>query len=215
MDQADRPKRRYHSKRRQQQAQETREQILTAARKLFLESGYAGATVEAIAQEAGVAPLTVYAAFGNKRSILAGVVDLTVGGDDRPIPLLQRPGPQSVLQEKDPAQQIHRFAFDIADILERVAPVFEVMRTAAKTEPEIAELLEDLLEERLHNIGIFVQHVSANGDLREGLDDAQAAEIVWTIASPEVYRLLTADRGWPKERFSEWLGETLTRLLLA
>jgi len=214
MVQADKPKRKYHSKRRQEQARETRQRILVAALKLFSEHGYAGATIEAIAQEAGVAPLTVFAIFGNKRSILAGLIKVSVGGDDQPIPLLQRPGPQSVLQEKDPTRQIYRFAGDITDILERVAPVFEIMRMAAKTEPEIADMLKNILEDRLYNLGIFVQHVSANSDLREGLDEAEATEIVWSIASPEVYRLLTVDRGWSKERFSEWLGDTLTRLLL-
>ena len=214
MVQADKPKRKYHSKRRQEQARETRQRILVAALKLFSEHGYGGATIEAIAREAGVAPETIFATFGNKRTILAALIDVAVGGDEQPIPLLQRPGPQSVLQEKDPTRQIYRFAGDITDILERVAPVFEIMRMAAKTEPEIADLLKNILEDRLYNLGIFVQHVSANSDLREGLDEAEATEIVWSIASPEVYRLLTVDRGWSKERFSEWLGDTLTRLLL-
>ena len=214
MVQPDKPKRKYHSQRRQEQARETRQRILSAALKLFSEHGYTGATIEAIAQEAGVAPLTIFAIFGNKRSILAGLGKVSVGGDDQPIPLMQRPGPQSVLQEKDPMRQIHLFAVDIAGILERVAPVFEIMRMAAKTEPEIADLLKNILEDRLYNLGIFVQHVSANSDLREGLDEAEATEIVWSIASPEVYRLLTVDRRWSKERFSQWLGDTLTRLLL-
>ena len=44
--------------------------------------GYAGATIEAIAQEAGVAPETIFAVFGNKRTILAKLIDVVVGGDD-------------------------------------------------------------------------------------------------------------------------------------
>ncbi len=207
-------KRPYRSSRRQEQARETHRKILAAALELFSKYGYTGATIEAIAQEAGVSPLTVFAIFGNKRSILAGLIDVSVGGDDQPTPLLQRPGPQSVLQEKDPNRQLHRFAADIADILERVAPVFEIMRMAAKTEPEIDQMLQDSLEARLQNLGIFVQHVSANTPLRDGLNEAQATETVWTIASPEVYRLLTVDRGWTKERFSQWLGDSLARLLL-
>jgi AcrR family transcriptional regulator len=214
MPKQDRPKRKYHSIRRKEQAQETRRRLLSAALKLFSEHGYTGATIEAIAEEAGVSPLTVFAVFGNKRSILTSLVGISVGGDDQSIPLLQRPGPKSVLQEMDPTRQIQLFATDIADILERVTPVFEIMRMAAKTEREIAELLSNILEERLQNLGVFVQHLSAHNDLREGLDDSQATEIVWTIASPDVYRLLTVERGWPKERFSQWLSDALTRLLL-
>ncbi|HEV3363192.1 MAG TPA: helix-turn-helix domain-containing protein, partial [Acidimicrobiia bacterium] len=62
------PKRR--STYRQLQAQMTRERIVDAARTLMGERGWAGATIEAIADKAGVATPTVYAAFGNKLGIL-------------------------------------------------------------------------------------------------------------------------------------------------
>lgn len=214
MTQPKKPKRPYNSSRRQAQARETRRQIIEAARRLFTESGYAGATIEAIAHEASVAPETIYAVFGNKRTILANLIDISVGGDDQPVPLLQRPGPQTVLREHDPGRQLHLFAQDIAGILERVAPVFAIMRTAAKTEPDIAELLTNLLEERLRTLAAFVQNLAANSPLREGLDEAQAAETVWAITSPEVFSLLIQDRGWSKERYVQWLGDSLVRLLL-
>jgi hypothetical protein len=101
-----------------------------------------------------------------------------------------------------------------ATILERVAPIFEIMRTAAKTEPDIAELLMTLLDERLHNMTILVQSISSHSPLREGLDIPQAAEIVWTVTNPEVFTLLTGIRGWSKEHYSHWLGDTLVRLLI-
>ncbi len=207
-------KRKYNSTRRQAQARETRKQIIEAAYQLFAAHGYVGATIEAIAQDAGVAPETIFAIFGNKRTILAELIHISVGGDDLPVSLMQRPGPQTVLQERNPVQQMQLFAQDMSGILERVTPVFEIMRMAAKTEPEIAELLKNLLADRLHNISIFVQHLSAHSTLLEGMDDVQAAEIVWTITSPEVFGLLTADRGWSRDRYTQWLGETLTRLLL-
>ncbi|MEZ4769522.1 MAG: TetR/AcrR family transcriptional regulator [Caldilineales bacterium] len=207
-------KRKYDSTRRQAQARETRRQIIKAAGRLFTENGYNGTTIEAIAGEAGVAPETIFAVFGNKRTILARVVDVSVGGDDLPVPLLQRAGPKAVLQEPDPIQQLRLFAQDISGILERVAPVFATMRMAAKTEPEIAELLTSLLQERLHNLTGFVQQLSSHTSLRDGMDVAQGAETVWAITSPEVYSLLTVDRGWSREQYAGWLGDTLIRLLL-
>jgi TetR/AcrR family transcriptional regulator of autoinduction and epiphytic fitness len=208
------PKRAYNSTRRQAQARETRMQILTAARKLFIAYGYAGATIEAVAQEAGVAAETVFAIFGSKRTILARLMDVTVGGDDQPVPLLQRSGPQATLQESDPTCQLQLFAQDITTILERVAPLFEVLRMAAKTEPDIAELLKNLLQERFKNMMFFVQSLFSHGPMRQGLVQVQSAEIVWTLSSPEVFRLLTQDRGWSREQYIAWLGDTLVRLLL-
>ena len=99
-------------------------------------------------------------------------------------------------------------------ILARVAPIFEMMRLAAKTEPDIADLLQNILGERLHNMVIFVQYLSEHSQLREGLADTQAAEMVWTLTSPEVFQLLTVDRAWSSEQYMQWLADTLTRLLL-
>lgn len=208
------PKRKYNSNRRQEQARETKQRILDAALTLFTRHGYAGATIEAIAQEAGVSPLTIFAAFGNKVTLLSQLVRVSVGGDDQPIPLLQRPGPQAVLQEMDPIQKILRFARDISDILERVAPLFEIMRMAAKTEPEIADLLSSRLEARFQNLSVFVSSLSAHSKLREGVGEWSAGETVWAIAGPDIYRLLTLDRGWSKKQYSQWLGDALIRLLL-
>jgi len=208
------PKRVYRSSQRQSQARETRKQIIEAARELFIERGYVGATIEAIAQQAGVASETVFAVFGNKRAILVALVDISVGGDDQPISLLNRPGPQSVMSESDPIRQLHLFARDISEILERVAPIFEIMRMAAKTEPDIAELLKKLLAERYNNLALFVRQLASHCPLREELNVDQAVEIVWAITSPELFILLTSDREWSNESYIQWLGDTLTRLLL-
>lgn len=207
-------KRPYNSTRRQAQARATRRQIIDAAYRLFTESGYDGATVEAIAARAGVATETVYATFGNKRTILARTIDIAVGGDDQPVDVLQRPDPQLVLQMTDPAQLLRAFATGITDTLERVAPLFAVMRAAAQTEAEIAELLNGLLAERFQNLGFFVKQLAAHSALAAGMDQTAATETVWALTSPELFSLFTVDRGWSKARYADWLGAALVRLLL-
>jgi len=214
MSQGVRRKREYNSSRRTEQAQETKRRILDAARTLFCQLGYSGATIELIAQEAGVSPLTIYSSFGNKPSLLAALVGVLVGGNEEPVPLLERPGPQAVLKETDPVVKLHRFAEDISDILERVAPLFAVMRAAAKSEPEIAALLAERLEARFQNLKAFVQNLMAHTTLRAGLDEESATTTVWAITSPDMYLLLTNDRSWSKARFAVWLGHSLVRLLL-
>jgi len=207
-------KRKYDSSRRKAQARQTRLQITEAAYKLFVERGYAGATIEAIAQEAGVAQETVYAIFGSKRKILAFLLDISVGGDDQPVRILDRREPQAVLHDTDQKRQLAMFAKGITEILIRAAPIVEIMRNAAKIEPEIAELLENMLKERLQNMTSFAQSVADNGPLQVGLDEAQAGEMVWAMTSPELFQLLTIDRGWTKEKYTQWLTDVLPRLLL-
>jgi AcrR family transcriptional regulator len=207
-------KRTYNSSRRKEQARLTNRQIVEAARKLFTERGYSGATIEAIAQEAGVSVETVYATFGSKRVILARLIDVSLVGDDEPIPLLQRPGPRAVKQEKDQQRQVQLFARDTQEIMGRMAPIFGIMRIAAKTEPDISEILHHILESRVHGMDEFIRALIANGPLRADLTPTEAAETVWAISSAEVYSLLTIDRGWSSDQYEQWLAKTLTKLLL-
>jgi AcrR family transcriptional regulator len=208
------PVRKYDSTRRQAQARETRLQIAQAARMLFLERGYGGTTIESIAEKAGVAPETIYAAFKNKRNILSFLFDISIGGDDEDIRLLDRPDPQAVLNETDQHRQLTLFARDITKILHRAAPIFEILRIAAKTEPSIAELVQRLVRERFANMTMVAKSVAGNGPLREGLTRTQATELLWSMTSPELYLLFTRDRGWSDEQYTEWLMDTLVRLLL-
>jgi AcrR family transcriptional regulator len=67
-------KRSYSSAKREEQARETRRSILDAAHDLFIATGYAATTIQAIADRAGVAVQTVYAVFGNKRELLRQLI---------------------------------------------------------------------------------------------------------------------------------------------
>jgi hypothetical protein len=106
------------------------------------------------------------------------------------------------------------FAKDITTILDRAAPIFEVMRGAAKTEREIATLVQRMVKERLRNMSRVAESIAANGPLRNGLDKRAATEIIWSMTSPELYRLVTVDLGWTNEKYASWLTDALTRLLL-
>jgi TetR/AcrR family transcriptional regulator of autoinduction and epiphytic fitness len=208
------PKRKYNSSRRREQARQTRRSILEASRSLFFEKGYAGTSLEAIAQEAGVAVETVYANFGSKRAILASLVDFSVVGDEEPLPLLERPQILATLQETDPLRLITAFVHDIYEIMSRMSPIFALLRATAKSEPEIGSMLESLLKERLQGMAFFVNQVANIGPLRENLSAEQAAETVWTLSSGEVFQLLIEDLGWTREQYETWLWDALTRLLL-
>jgi AcrR family transcriptional regulator len=208
-------KRKYDSTRRQVQAGETRRQILDAAQKLFIEHGYAGATIEAIAKEAGVALKTVYAAFKNKWKILVTLLNNSSSNSgEENIPMLERAGPKAVSQEHDQRRQLQMFAQVVANNMERAAYISEIMQVAAKTEADVDKMVQNLNKQRWQHMAVAVQQIVTNGPLQEKMDAAHATDIVWTLTSPEVFLLLTRDRGWSKEKYAEWLADTLTRALL-
>jgi len=200
----------YRSERRREQAEETRVRVLDAAGALFEERGYDGASIAAIAAAAGVSQETVYSRFGNKRALFGELVARAVRGvDPRPVPLQE--GPRSLGAASDQREQLRVFAADIAERLERAAPLVALIG-AARAEPDLAELLRRLHSERLRNLRMVVDSLVSNGPLR--LPEQEALETVWALTSPELHQLLVRVRGWSRSRYRAWLADSLAALLL-
>ena len=208
-------KRTYDSSRRQAQANETRRHILQAARKLFIERGYAGATAEAIAAEAGVSAQTIYAIFKNKKRMLVSLMSVSpaTGVEDH-TPMAERASVQAVSQERDRHHQLQMFAQVVAANLDQVSVVFEIMTDAAKNEPEFDRIVKKLNKQRLENMTFAVQQFVSHGPFRDEIGFEYARDTVWTLTSGDVFLLLTQERGWSKEQYAEWLADMLIKALL-
>lgn len=207
--------RRYDSPVRREQARQTRAAVVRAAHRRFLADGYASTTLAAVARDAGVSVDTVYAVFGSKRGLLAAVMDVNVGGDDQPLAVLDRELPQRMRAESDQRRQISLFATGMAGELERIRPLDDVLRSAAAADPDVAAARHEQNDVQRHAaMATVVGWVRARGQLRSGLDDAAAADVVWTLTSPEVHHMLLTTRGWTRSQYETWLRETLERALL-
>src|SRR5438128_4885209 len=169
MPRAVKPRRSYDSPRRREQASATRRAILEAARELFVANGYVGTTIEAIAARANVSPETVYATFKNKRSILSRLLDVSMAGDDAPVPILERSWVQEMRDEPDPQRRLRILARNGRSILERTAPIHEVLRGAAAADPQIASLWEMNKAQRAEGQRQLLGIVTERGPLRPGL----------------------------------------------
>jgi tetratricopeptide (TPR) repeat protein len=56
--------------------------------------------------------------------------------------------------------------------------------------------------------------LAAKKALRPGLTVQDAADIIFTLDSPEVYLLLTAERGWSPAQWQRWLTDTIADAIL-
>jgi AcrR family transcriptional regulator len=210
------PRRKYNSTRRQAQAAQTRQDILAAAHRLFLERGYAGTTLAAIATAAGVVVETIYRAYGSKAELFKAVVRAAVaGGADRAqVPVEQRPAIAAVIAEPDPHRQLELYAATQPGIHARAGPLMRVLVEAAATDPELARLRAQIEDERRNGQGSVAQLLADRGVLRPDLPVQEAGDLVWTLSSLAVYDLLVLQRGWTPERYRDWLGAALARDLL-
>jgi AcrR family transcriptional regulator len=207
-------RRTYTSQLRQEQARHTRIRVLEAAQRRFTDGGYAATTVESIAREAGVAVDTVYSIFGTKRELLAQLAYFRAAGNDEPVAVIDQAGPQAVRRETDQRRQLTMFANGVTGIIERIRPVDGVLRSASAVDAGVAELRARIQEERFSSMRTFAGWLAKNGPLRAGISTPDAATIIWTLTSPDVYALFCDARGWSRARYVRWLAESLIATLL-
>lgn len=201
----------YRSVLRREQALETRERVLEAAHAVFVGRGYAGATIASIATDAGVSAETVYAAFGNKRTLLREVMGRAVrGAGDAPV--VEQEGPRALAGAADPREKLRIFAADVRVRLARAAPLMAVLAAAAAGEPELGELRERMHAARRENLRTVAVSLGQTGGLVPDVESA--TDTVWALASPELYNLLVGPGGWTPDRYETWLAESLSRALL-
>lgn len=206
--------RRYDNRNRQEMAGQTRRRILEAARRLFAEKGYGATTIQAIADEAGVAVQTVFAAFGSKLEILKQLFDISVVGDDAALPLAERPEWRAWEAEGDGERMVALFSRANRDIAERTADVVGVLAAAASSHPEIARMWEQAEAARYQDQSRLAERLADRGLLRPTLSVRQAADVIWTLAGPGIYTDLARRRGWSSQEYDEWLADHLGHALL-
>jgi AcrR family transcriptional regulator len=189
--------------------------VTEAARVLFLERGYAATTIEAISDRSDVPPATVYRLFSSKLGILKALLDLSIAGDDQAVGLPDRPHVRALLADRDPRNQLSGLAGLIRGIMSRAEPLHRILVSAAGSDPDAAALLAELTQRRQHGHAQIARSLARGGALRPKLRERDADDIIDALTSPEVYRLLVCDRGWPPERYEQWLTDILIDQLLA
>jgi AcrR family transcriptional regulator len=204
----------YRSPLREGRARANREAVLAQAHRLFLEQGYARTSIAEIAAAAGVSPDLVYKLFGSKRGLVFEVMNFAATGRDGSPPVLDQEWSLRVRAEKNQRRQLAMFAEDVAGRMSRVRPVDDVIRSAGEVDPVLAAKRTEMHQERLANLRVAVGWLAANGPLRPGLDEEEATATVWTVAGPDVHRLLVDELGWDHERYRDWVHATLEAALL-
>jgi AcrR family transcriptional regulator len=188
--------------------------VVEAARRLFVRQGYASTTIQALADEAGVAVQTIYASFGSKREVLKELFDISVVGDSQPVALVERPEWQAWEAEREPGRQVDLFAGAQRLVSSRAAEVMQVLLAAAASDPEIAQMHKEAESARYGDQRRLADALSGRDQLRQGLSADRAADVIWTLAGPATYTDLVRHRGWDKQDYEQWLSAQLRAALL-
>jgi AcrR family transcriptional regulator len=205
----------YSSTLRAAQAQATRRAIVDAAATLFVERGYGGTSVDAIAEAAGVSRKTVFTSVGGKLETLKLALDWAIAGDDEPIPVLDRPHVRSAMQEPDARRVLRDFATNILEVMSRTAALTRVLESAAGLDDDVRALSDDLRAQRQHGMSFLAALLHERGALRPDLTVEEAADVLWLFNDSAPYHRLVVEQGWSPERYETWLAEGLLSRLVA
>ena len=192
-----------------EKSRQTRRRILQAANELFVRQGYGATTLQGIADHAGVAVQTIYFAFGNKPSLLKELVDVTIAGDDEPVPTMQRDWFRDALATETADAHLRAYVGGTCQVLQRVAPIVDVLRSAGTSDPSIASLWQYETDPRLEVSSASARSLMGKPGARGDVSAEQAADVLFGLLSPELYLLFVRDRRWSPDRWEQWVYDTL------
>lgn len=206
--------RRYRSVVREEGARRTRRAIVLAASELFAKYGYGATSLAEVAASAGVARPTVTAAFGTKPALLREVVNEALAGDDEPVPVAQRPWFRPVWDAGTHPDVLTAYAQVCTLIGRRAAQLFEVVRRAADTSPEVADLWESTRSNRRAGATMVVDHLRKLGPLTGQAGYDTAVDALWFFNDPTHYDTLVRHCGWEEASFTAWLAARMQNAVL-
>lgn len=189
-------------------AADTRREILRAARRLFAGHGFAGTSVQQIAEQAGVAVQTIYSSVGSKSALLLALNDLI--DEEADVAGLTA----ELLQETGPPQLIAKGVHLTRQLNERCGDLIQVLVSAEPAEPEAAAVVADGMRRHEHGAGQLAQRLAALGALQAGTTPERASAVFSMMTSPASWRQLTHRARWTFDEAEAWLTSSLTQLLL-
>jgi AcrR family transcriptional regulator len=201
-------KRSYESSLRKEKSEQTKRNIVVAAKRLFAAKGYEGTTIEQIAKRAKIATPTVYFFFKSKEGVLNELIHQSLFGSEY----------ESLLERC-------RALSDPIAALKMAAPIARAVYDAARSEmsfilgiyalsPEIGKVVSRLEQKRYEHQEPTIRLLEFHNLLPDHLDVTRARDLLWLLTCRENYRLLVIERGWSSEEYEAWLAGALVQFLV-
>lgn len=188
--------------------EETRIQILNAARALL--EGPRGASVglEEVAKAAGVSRQSVYLYFGSRAGLLLDLVqhiDDTEGLEELAA---------SVWQASTGAEALDALATLVAVYSPRIYGAARAVLAARSTDEAVAAAWDDRTALRRENSRLLVKRLSEEGSLADRWDVDSAADALSSLTSIHLWESLVVECEWTDTQYEVHLKDLLARTLL-
>jgi AcrR family transcriptional regulator len=201
-------KRKYRLVKRARAAEETHARIIEAARELLSRSGYHSASVDEIAERAGVSRQTVYVQFGSKRGVLQALAEHIE------VESFGRGMVDGAQETRNPGLTLRNGIADQLAFFAANADLLRTFKAQAAHDSDFRAVWEDRRRERLTAILILLGPLAAEGKLLPGWTIDEAGDWLWSLTNFERYDEMVVERGWSIERLVERLREAVDGVIL-
>lgn len=179
------------ARRTKEDAEQTRKQLIDAARTVFHQCGVSRSTLEKIAQAAGLTRGAVYWHFKDKAELFFAM------REDVFRPMVERTDAflfsESYANPLDAIEASLKEFFRVLEDCAVVREVFEIMISRCEYVDEFASVQEEATRparEFLEKIERIYQRAADQGMLRAGLDPVDSARDTWAVTSGMLHLLL-------------------------
>ncbi|MFZ1468725.1 MAG: TetR/AcrR family transcriptional regulator [Paracoccaceae bacterium] len=196
--------------RRQQNRLDRERRILDAALKVFAQSGYSGASMDAVASEAGLSKPTLYQYFTSKEALFQAMM---LGKRDRMRTAFDQPSGQGMVRD------LYDFAWDYADTVMRpdMLAIARLIIGEVQRFPEIGQVYQASGPDML--LRVIMDYLRARrDDGKLAFDDAElAAQDLWglILSAPRTQALYRPDAQPTRHQLARYIDNGLAVFLRA
>lgn len=208
-----RERRVYRSTVRAERAGATRRRLLAAAAECFAGSGYAGTSLRAIAERAGVSVETVQL-NGPKADLLLAAYEQLFVGEEGSRSLLERDVVRPILLVADPADFVDAMVAFMAEANMNSAALAAAFEAAALSDPKIDLALRELGARARADARAAVESARAKGGVSSGRSTDELGDELWFVMRPPHYLQFSQVLGWSPAQYRAWLLRAVRDLLL-
>jgi AcrR family transcriptional regulator len=199
-----RGKRTYRAPQRQAAADRTRQAILAAAKRIFEEQGWSGATMRAIAADVGVSQKTVEAIYRTKGGLLEAVVAYAIRGDSAAVEMPARAAIAEMEAAPDARSMLDLHAAHLARVNPRSAGIAWVVEHAAAGGGQPAELWAQMNRNRSFGVRWATKTLLSKPQT-EHLRPPDVKTAFWVAIDWATYRVLSQQAGLTARQYEAWL----------
>lgn len=197
----------YRSPRREQHAQQTRQDVLTTARELFVSVGYARVTMSDIARSSGVAVKTVYASVGTKTDVLHELLlgDVAAGSAGATV--------DGIRDAPDLRTALDTIAAGTRADTERFKPSIDLLHSSMASDEGAHRIWAQVVTEYRGGLRAAAELLVEAGLVATDLDTDAVTDRLWFCFGLGAWRSLVDECGWTYDEAERWLSRQAQRAL--